>query len=457
MAGLVGANKAIAQPTSYCNPSQPAGYTSWCYNASYGYIANVRVFNSTTGMNAINNASGADPNCYVNTGVEGNLQLGNSYTIRVTGYNPYMYGGSMYTRAFIDWNADGDFVDAGEYLGTVFSSLPYMTTGTFDVDYNITVTCAIQKGKTRLRVATAQWYDASNKPCINGGDFIPYNYGYGEVEDYILNFDQDLKETFPGQFAILHANEAYDGTDRTKNGSIVNFTRPYVKTYAPQTQGTFLSYKIVGPLPSLNVVYEGLDPVTGSANINMGGMDYCPIQKARGSYANPDGSFKASIGGEYREIVSIFGSGCQAQAVKVFTVAWQNDLSIRDIASPSTNIAPRYFRYPRGNTVRVAGTFQNTGEAKVTNFTANAIIIGTNGRDTVYNETITFDTTEGKAGVLPGQKITLDFPMFRADSAIGIFKMYMHSDLLSAVDQDDYNDYMNLVSRLECVGRVAWP
>jgi hypothetical protein len=297
--------------------------------------------------------------------------------------------------------------------------------------------------------------DATAKnPCFNGLFYnyttYGYSYAYGETEDYYLNFTSNITASFPDNQpddrSILYANEVYDGTQRLKNGAMTNFYKPQVTFTSPQPTGTYLNYKIVGPLPSTNVVYEALDPVTGSTDVQVGGFGSATyqIQKARGIYAYPsgssDGSFLSANGGEYRVSMKVFGAGCPGETIRTFTVAWNNDLSVRDIISPRTNAAPRFFKYLRGNTIRVTGQFQNVGLTNITKFNANAVIVNSAG-DTIYNRDVLYDTSNsGQTLLAPKQKVEVEFPSFRTND-VGTYKMYMNSDLLNAIDQEDYNDH----------------
>ena len=76
--------------------------------------------------------------------------------------------------AWIDYNADGDFTDAGEYLGNrVYGTAG--TTGT--VTWNFSTPCSITAGNTRMRVVL--WEDGTPNSCTQSG--------FGQSEDYTVN------------------------------------------------------------------------------------------------------------------------------------------------------------------------------------------------------------------------------------------------------------------------------
>jgi hypothetical protein len=78
---------------------------------------------------------------------------------------------------WIDFNADGDFVDPGEnvYLENSTTTGPRTIAGTFTVPISATT------GTTVMRVICAEGYSGSSlQPCLN-------SYGYGETEDYRID------------------------------------------------------------------------------------------------------------------------------------------------------------------------------------------------------------------------------------------------------------------------------
>ena len=147
---------------AYCVPSSSGSHT---------YINN---FTTTNGVTNIANVSGfALPSGYVDyTILPGNIvtQSPNrtvSFTVGIT--TPINAGIAIW----VDWNNDGDFVDAGE---RVYNSGMWVTgaTGTFTVPPSQPV------GTRRMRVMADYW--ATNPtPCV-----IDALFGgqYGEVEDY---------------------------------------------------------------------------------------------------------------------------------------------------------------------------------------------------------------------------------------------------------------------------------
>lgn len=94
-------------------------------------------------------------------------------------------------KAFIDWNIDGDFDDAGEEIGTIsniVTSTPNLSTLTFTVpNYGI-------YGATRLRVVSQYNNDAFG-PCEAAAapTYTPY---YGATEDYSIVINGTTPATY---------------------------------------------------------------------------------------------------------------------------------------------------------------------------------------------------------------------------------------------------------------------
>jgi hypothetical protein len=103
------------------------------------------------------------------------LKKGNSYSIDITGiyrYTSFIF--DMHTIAYIDFNHDGDFYDAGEQMNVVISPVAGTGTGT------ITIPCDADTGIVRMRIIGLQAFFGSppfHDPCGNYFDD-------GETEDY---------------------------------------------------------------------------------------------------------------------------------------------------------------------------------------------------------------------------------------------------------------------------------
>lgn len=125
-------------------------------------------------FNTINNSSGYGTGTFENyttTVAATDIYPGMTYVLKITlpagTYDEYLV-------AWIDWNIDGDWTDAGEMVVNTTSYVAYGAT----YSYNVTVPASATTGTTRLRVSS-QYYGMGSyttNPC--GPQY------YGDVEDY---------------------------------------------------------------------------------------------------------------------------------------------------------------------------------------------------------------------------------------------------------------------------------
>ena len=151
-------NLACSSTPSYC--------ASNATNTIDTEIENVN-FN-TINQSSVNNCSG-----YTNyTAVSTNVTKGQTYALTITTGD--CDGGSSYSRAFsayIDWNGDADFTDAGELV------LSQGNSTTTSANANVVVPSNAVTGITRMRIVCTE--GGVNGPCGT--------YTYGETEDYSVN------------------------------------------------------------------------------------------------------------------------------------------------------------------------------------------------------------------------------------------------------------------------------
>src|ERR1035437_1736974 len=107
------------------------------------------------------------------------LQAGTNQNITVT---VGTYGGQT-VAAWIDYNNNGSFLDAGEKLGEV-ANIAASTAGSI----NFTIPAGATVGNTRMRVRTV-WSTTGLDPCAT--------YSYGEAEDYKITIT-NIGCTTPG-------------------------------------------------------------------------------------------------------------------------------------------------------------------------------------------------------------------------------------------------------------------
>jgi chitodextrinase len=121
-------------------------------------------------LGTINNASSGGIGYTDFTAISTNLMQGSNQTITITPF----WTGTIYPEGygvFIDYNNDGDFIDAGETVFTIAASTTTPIVGNFTVPVTATL------GATRMRVSLK--YDGIPTPCET--------FSFGQVEDYTVN------------------------------------------------------------------------------------------------------------------------------------------------------------------------------------------------------------------------------------------------------------------------------
>ena len=124
----------------------------------------------TVQVGTINNVSTGGTGYTDFTAIATNMSLGSNQTITIIP----TWTGTIYPEGygvFIDYNRDGDFIDAGETVYTLAATTATPIIGTFVVPATATL------GATRMRVSLK--YNGIPTPCET--------FSFGQVEDYTVN------------------------------------------------------------------------------------------------------------------------------------------------------------------------------------------------------------------------------------------------------------------------------
>ncbi|MGB1038614.1 MAG: GEVED domain-containing protein, partial [Bacteroidia bacterium] len=155
--GLLLLHTAVGQ--TYCTSAARNNGDSRCDNVKL-------VGNSTTIDN--NSASGCAKYTDFTSVTPAELSAGQEYTVTIT-HGTCGWDYNRQSNAWIDFNQDGDFNDAGEQL----KARPTSTrTAGYEHEITFTVPCNAVAGNTRMRVIVIE--GTANNPCAN-------NYGWGET------------------------------------------------------------------------------------------------------------------------------------------------------------------------------------------------------------------------------------------------------------------------------------
>jgi hypothetical protein len=219
----------------------------------------------------------------------------------------------------------------------------------------------------------------------------------------------------------------YDGSDPARPKPSITFRQTLGKTVQ-------FTYKIVGPLPSTNVVYEarqGGNPTHNYTGVASGVLVYT-FNEATGVAAGTNGALNCGAipGGVYRVDVTYQDGGYNQVWQKEFNVAFVNDIAVRQIRSPLQ--APQ--KYPRGVGIPVSCRVQNVGLDDATNYSVRCRIYSYPANVLMYDQTVNNNLT-----IKTGEYETFDFQTFPAPD-IGEYSVQFCATLNNAFDQQAAND-----------------
>jgi hypothetical protein len=174
-----------------------------------------------------------------NTHISTTLLAGTQYSISVkygSCGGPY----TIYGKAWIDYNHDGDFDDTGEEIVTFPSGNNYNTHAVnFTVPTNLTYI-----GNTRLRVTIRE--GGTPTPCGT--------YTWGETEDYTVNLISQVPEiSVEGNYNIIgDGDNSPDATDSTNFGVLLTSSGTNTVKYTIKNTGTDTLYLSGTPKVSIS-------------------------------------------------------------------------------------------------------------------------------------------------------------------------------------------------------------
>ncbi|MBL0763945.1 endonuclease [Marivirga atlantica] len=182
-------NSSYSAPETFTTQSAQISYcTSGGQYANEEWIQRV-VFNT------LDNTSGSNGGYADFTSSSTSVQAGQTYSFSV---HPE-WSGRSFSEAYdiwIDYNQDGDFADAGEYVATISKTRDVVVSG------YITIPTTAKNGSTRMRVSMK--YNRNATSC----EF----FTYGEVEDYTVN----ISEGFSSRKALILENVKPDPVNNLK-------------------------------------------------------------------------------------------------------------------------------------------------------------------------------------------------------------------------------------------------
>jgi agmatine/peptidylarginine deiminase/chitodextrinase len=216
--------------------------TTTNYCTSKGTDASGEVI-KTVAFASINNSSTATIGYENFTTTSTNITKGTIYTITITPqwfYGAYAEG----YAAFIDYNNDGDFTDAGETVFTKAASTATTATG------NITIPSTATTGSTRMRIAMK--YNAIPTACET--------FPYGQVEDYTVNITTSTARMAASEPVATKSETSFTvfpnpasseiellGISTSSTVQIYNSTGYFIRNAEPNLNGNKISIADLAP------------------------------------------------------------------------------------------------------------------------------------------------------------------------------------------------------------------
>ena len=270
------------------NQCQCGGYpASVPFYNYYNDITNVSIagINNSSTCGTVAPGIGSQLNLYANyTGSvgSGSLQQGQVANFSLTSTGCVFGSGSNFFQIYIDYNQDGDFLDAGElcYFQPANAAGDQTLTGNFVVPPTATV------GVTRMRIVNVNYATA------DAYNYATYTYYYGETEDYCItisipppcagtptpgNTIASPNSIFAGQTTVLSTQNATSGTGITYQWqSAASATGPWTNI----TGATSFNYTAT---PTATTWYQCVVTCTNGPSTGIS----APVQVFYNPYCNP--------------------------------------------------------------------------------------------------------------------------------------------------------------------------
>jgi hypothetical protein len=227
-------------PTGYCTSNATSTADEEILNVTIASINNSSTCATTGGAGSIQN----EYSNYTASVAPANLMLGSAYPMTVSiGTCGGNY--SNFTKVFIDWNRDGDFLDAGE---TVYQSAA-ATAGAHGEAGFVLVPLTAQLGITRMRVVVVETSVATGVNSCG-------TYTWGETEDYLVNIQSPPPAPYTYSWATSPVINTITGSTTAVNTSANDLVTTYTVTATNPATGCFTDMPTnnitIHPTPTIN-------------------------------------------------------------------------------------------------------------------------------------------------------------------------------------------------------------
>jgi hypothetical protein len=209
------------EPVGYCPSNATSTFDEEILSVTLGSMTNASTCTTTGGAGSIQ----SQYSNYTTIVPALNVQPGSTYPLSVqigTCNGNY----SNFTKVFIDWNRDGDFLDASEtaFQNAAFATGPNVQSG------NITVPAFAQMGITRMRVVNVETSLATGVNSCG-------TYAWGETEDYRINIQSSPAVPYSYAWNSTPAINAITGTVVASNTTSAQTTQSWIVTATEAATG----------------------------------------------------------------------------------------------------------------------------------------------------------------------------------------------------------------------------
>jgi hypothetical protein len=209
------------EPVGYCPSNATSTFDEEILSVSLGTMTNASTCFTTGGPGSLQ----SQYSNYTTVVPALNMEVGSTYPLSVqlgTCNGNY----SNFTKVFIDWNRDGDFLDANEtaYQNAAFATGPNVQSG------NITVPAGAQLGITRMRVVNVETTLATQVNSCG-------TYAWGETEDYLINIQSSPAVPYSYTWNSTPSVNSITGTTVASNTTSAQTTQSWTVTATEAATG----------------------------------------------------------------------------------------------------------------------------------------------------------------------------------------------------------------------------